>query len=63
MRRLAASLVKHALFGQEQRLLQSPQRHSVQRLKATPELPMGRVSGRLAGYQPAAGLPRPDAAP
>jgi hypothetical protein len=48
-----AGLVQHALFGQEQRLLQPAQGHSVQRLETAPaELPVGRVAGCLPGNHP-----------
>ena len=48
-----AGLVQHALFGQEQRLLQPAQGHSVQRLETAPaELPVGRVTGCLPGNDP-----------
>jgi hypothetical protein len=48
-----ASLVQHALFGLEQRLLQPAQGHRVQRLETAPaELPVGRVAGRLPWNHP-----------
>lgn len=48
-----ADLVQHAPFGEEQCLLQSAQRHSVQRLETAPaELPVGRVTGCLPGNHP-----------
>ena len=59
MRPPAASLVQHAPFGPEQRLLQTSQRHSVQRLKAAlGELPESGVARRLPGNHPPPNHPR-----